>query len=61
MKTAKQTIFIWGKTTEDEVISKIKKAIQDFQKIGLDIQTIELEFQDKEDGDIKTMEKEVSQ
>jgi hypothetical protein len=58
MKTAEQTIFIWGKTTEQEVIDKVKKSIQDFDKIGLEPQEIKIFFQDKEDGDTKTINEE---
>ena len=58
MREAEQTIFVWGNTTDEEVIEKIKKSIQDFKIIGLEIQDITLKFQDKEDGDKKTMNKE---
>jgi Asp-tRNA(Asn)/Glu-tRNA(Gln) amidotransferase A subunit family amidase len=58
MKTAEQTIFVWEKTTEEQIIEKIKKAIQDFRSIGLEIEEISLKFQDNEDGNKKTMTEE---
>lgn len=58
MKTAEQTIYIWNKTTQEEIIEKIKKAIKDFESIGLEPQEIKLSFQDKEDGDTKTINQE---
>jgi len=58
MRTAKQSIFIWGKTTEEEIIEKIKKSIHDFRIVNMEIQEIKLYFQDTEDGDQKTINKE---
>ena len=54
MRTAEQTIYVWNKTTDEEIIEKIKKCIQDFKAIGLETEEICLKFQDKEDGDKKT-------
>jgi hypothetical protein len=58
MRTGEQTIFIWEKTTEEQIIEKIKKAIQEFKSIGLEVDEICLKFQDNEDGNRKTMTEE---
>ncbi len=58
MRTGEQTIFLWNNTTEEEVIEKIKKAMNEFRSIGLEIQDVTLTFQDNEDGNKKTMNME---
>jgi len=49
MRESNEIIWVWGKVTDEMVIEKIKKSIQDFRSIGLEIDSIELKY--KEDKD----------
>jgi len=49
MRESNEIIWVWGKVTDEMVIEKIKKSIQDFRSIGLEIDSIDLKY--KEDKD----------
>jgi len=49
MRESNEIIWVWGKITDEMVIEKIKKSIQDFRSIGLEIDSIDLKY--KEDKD----------
>ncbi len=49
MRTSEETIYIWNGITDEQVIERIKTSIQAFRKIGLEIDTITLKYNEEKD------------
>jgi len=58
MRTGEQVFYVWEDIFDEKVINKIKKSIQDYKKIGLELDQICLKFQDDEDGTKKQDDEE---
>ena len=49
MRESEETIFVWGGITDEQVINRIKKSVQEFRSIGLEVDEIILRYKEERD------------